>query len=676
MYTLNNLELVDYGKGEYCISFKVISFSGTGSVGEMSIRLGYNEAVLWEAAINTLSEQHNTTERNNSEAVVLSNQCGENTTVTKLVLTIEQDQYDVSVSLEQSASESAGEFIRTHNIDPEYHSAVEMEILRAQVRLLNSIRTSFASLRAFTLQQCTARTEAEQRMYEAEQHSSQLLSTMHNLEAMLPCILPAPQPEVTEEALLQSLCTKFNLAQRPVIEGAIPAEHWQQLKTEENEILTKHNISILVENENKEDFNLRSWESRYSSLLQKTSIISTVLKQKESELQNIKSSHALDIVRSENQSLREQTVLLRGEIMRLRDNIAEVKAAAALAMQNVSALGKEITTASSSAAISDSATKQQQEVIGEDLGATLWSDHSAELYSQISPPAAAKHNHALTAEEPRNGLQQQQYAQATTWRREVAEQNQHFHSAQQQNGFLGMDVSPLQNGYSPEQHYYRNTHQHDPSPPPPPPTIDLTAHMHKDSTSLPEASSGVEDALELALRSAHVLIVSDRLLRLLFDRYTSQDGKFQMNSFRYLRCLKECGITAKEEEVQQGNTRWLSYGVVSIIFNEALKVRTEDSTVAHGAASASAPNTYVRNTSTVLTLKGSADSRASALSHQQFLGALRSLALRLYADVIEEEYGVAVEHLKDAVRETAAHLALELMMQDKIVPFAVQQGEQ
>ena len=200
--------------------------------------------------------------------------------------------------------------------------------------------------------------------------------------------------------------------------------------------------------------------------------------------------------------------------------------------------------------------------------------------------------------------------------------------------------------------------------------------MHKDSTSLPEASSGVEDALELALRSAHVLIVSDRLLRLLFDRYTSQDGKFQMNSFRYLRCLKECGITAKEEEVQQGNTRWLSYGVVSIIFNEALKVRTEDSTVAHGAASASAPNTYVRNTSTVLTLKGSADSRASALSHQQFLGALRSLALRLYADVIEEEYGVAVEHLKDAVRETAAHLALELMMQDKIVPFAVQQGEQ
>jgi hypothetical protein len=72
---------------------------------------------------------------------------------------------------------------------------------------------------------------------------------------------------------------------------------------------------------------------------------------------------------------------------------------------------------------------------------------------------------------------------------------------------------------------------------------------------------------------------------------------------------------------------------------------------------------------------GSADSRASAISYQQFLVALRHLALRLYADVIQEEFGVAVELLKDPVRETAAYQALELMIQDKLVIFAVKKSK-
>lgn len=59
----------------------------------------------------------------------------------------------------------------------------------------------------------------------------------------------------------------------------------------------------------------------------------------------------------------------------------------------------------------------------------------------------------------------------------------------------------------------------------------------------------------------------------------------------------------------------------------------------------------------------------------QFHYAMKHVALRLYADVIQSEFGTAVEHLKDPVRDTAACQALELLLQDKIVPLAVKLGE-
>jgi len=53
---------------------------------------------------------------------------------------------------------------------------------------------------------------------------------------------------------------------------------------------------------------------------------------------------------------------------------------------------------------------------------------------------------------------------------------------------------------------------------------------------------------------------------------------------------------------------------------------------------------------------------------------MRHVALRLYADVIQEEFGTAVEHLREPVKGTAASQALELLLQDKIVPLAVKAG--
>ena len=53
---------------------------------------------------------------------------------------------------------------------------------------------------------------------------------------------------------------------------------------------------------------------------------------------------------------------------------------------------------------------------------------------------------------------------------------------------------------------------------------------------------------------------------------------------------------------------------------------------------------------------------------------MKHVALRLYADVIQAEFGTAVEHLREPVKSTAASQALELLLQDKIVPLAVKAG--
>lgn len=218
--------------------------------------------------------------------------------------------------------------------------------------------------------------------------------------------------------------------------------------------------------------------------------------------------------------------------------------------------------------------------------------------------------------------------------------------------------------------YAQRQEQSEASPLPPLPSSDGHSRTPSPPPPLPSDEPPVsqEDALDLALRSAQVPIVADRILHLLFGRYNSQDGKSLMNSFRYLRCLKECSITVNEEDVPTNGTRWLSYGVVSIVFNDALKIKPEEPPASHSA------HGHIKHSSTSITLKGIPDTRATAISYSQFLYAMKMLALRLYADVIQSEFGVAVELLKDPVKDTAARQALELLLQDKLVPLAVKSG--
>jgi hypothetical protein len=430
------------------------------------------------------------------------------------------------------------------------------------------LRAAFSKARAAYLEQTQRCAVATGRAALAEQSNSRLNASLASIEAILPALglgggASAP---FDRAALVRQLCEQSGVAAGDSGAGAISKEEWALLCEQEDAVLQYCDASEGAVHRG------LTWRERYFAVraaafklaesavdtenaLQATRI--ELLEQRQQEVGG--RDHALDSLMKENHGLREQTVLLRGEILRLRDNITEVKAAAAHAMQSVSAFGKDMARLPLSVADAEGAG-----IVGSEDG-ELEEEEVDQLRNLAQARADGKEPFRHTPS--RNGERESKAGTA---------------------GVPMVDMSPLHDGYSPEQ--YR-------------------APGATDAPAAADAEGPAEDELELALRSAHVPVVSERLLKLLFERYISKEGKFLMNSFRYLRCLKECGITATEEDGHghggHGSARWLSYGVVSIIFSEALKVKTDDSAVATGAASSSAVNSYVRSTSTVLTLKGS-----------------------------------------------------------------------
>jgi uncharacterized protein YukE len=612
--------------------------SATSGEGVLLIAVSPLEADVWIAAIKpplhdaAKSSIHCTAAGLNAE---------EDSLQRTITVRIEGEEHILGVPRGCMAAEDAAvRFVQSVGFSEDYAPAVEMELLRAQVRLLEGECGAFCALKSAYLAAQLQNAQCIERVEMAAAHIAKLSASLSTMETIIPLLLPeaaAVGADLSDTAdILRELCARYSLDTGNAGDGRITPQKWQTLQQEERLMFgTAHSVTSGDPERWSADL---TWRARYmllrdtaSHLQQERATAEAALDDTRTELRQLSagSNPALEGALQENQSLREQTVRLRGEILRLRDHIAEVKTAAAQAMHSVSAFGRDVVRLPAASASPGGESG---------LGSRPLSSWRAEVESQQQ----VLHPHAWATPEVAAAAGQEQ------------------------------DVSLLQEGYSPEvliQARRRSQLQLDNHP-----AVPALTHPAVDHRAGPE-SKDTENALDLALRAAHVPIVCDRLLRLLFDRYSSQDGKFVMNSFRYLRCLKECGVTANEDEAALGNTRWLSYGVVSIVFNEALKVRTEDaSPAAATAATAAAVTAYARSTSTVLTLKGAADPRASAISHQQFLCALRSLALRLYADVIEAEFGVPVELLKSPVKDSAAYQALELMVQDKLVPLAVRQG--
>jgi hypothetical protein len=562
--------------GELCIEVPVRGDSGTLTT--VGILVPRSDGPLWDAALRSHIEYSEAVHSQTDSFVAVSGS-GEHSSEERccqIIVSIEGRSYPISVTAEASAADVAQETQQRHQIDPDYLPAIEMEVLRAQVSLGGELRAAFGKARAAYLEQQQCCAEGTRRAALAEQSNSRLNASIASIEALLPALglglglgLGGAASAPSDRAeLVRQLCEQCGVAAGDSGAGAISKEEWTHLREQEDAVLRSYDTAC-----DSEDSGCRglTWRERYFAVRAAAFRLAESAADVESALQATRNDlleqrqqetggrdHMLDSLLKDNHGLREQTVLLRGEILRLRDNIAEVKAAAAQAMQSVSAFGKDIVRLPLSVADAEDAGLAEDED-GEELEEV----DQLQNFPTVRAQARADGKEPLRYTPSRSGERESKSGTA---------------------GVPMVDMSPLHDGYSPEQ------------------------YRAPGSSDVPAASSAegpAEDELELALRSAHVPVVSERLLKLLFERYISKEGKFLMNSFRYLRCLKECGITATEEDGHgHGSARWLSYGVVSIIFSEALKVKTGDSAVATGAASSSSVNSYVRSTSTVLTLKG------------------------------------------------------------------------
>ncbi len=609
-----------------------------------------------------------------------------------ITINIDGRVFDICFDSADNAATLVADFLERNGLDPDYQPAVEVEVLRAQLKLSSSFVDKCNKLQTSLTRKASQCVVAEQRAALAEKHALSLSSSLKNVELMLPVLLKtrhvhSDQLEGSTNGTdadfvgyLRELLHRHEYVAQGTQEGSLSRSEWEELLQEEDELLLLHrsltsptlafrsasgdNYDQLAETADTQPY---SWKNRYlhmrgiaKSLSDHLQSTHHELEQARKEIGSMSKTVLNDELLQENDALREQTIRLRGEILKLREHIAEVKSSAAQAMRTMSELGKEMIQ-SEAATISRSASRNasRSNSRNNSRSATPVGHGAASnpLYNNIN-------NHGEHAS-------RLEYVHAV--QRDILESERDDHHA------------------NPTTHSHSHSKPRDTSTPPLPVSSrseeDLRDidNAHSDLPPLPSEPLPLlppaEDPLELALRSVQVPVVSDRLLHLLFNRYSSLDGKANMNSFRYLRLLKECSITLSDEEVNNNiqnhiNSRYLSYGVVSIVFNDALKEKIPekaDKTEKHASSTTSkeAKHTYA----STITLKNTAAVPQTSLLFPQFLVAVRNLAVRLYADIVLEQYGIPVEQLQGTARETAGFQALELLMQDKIVPLAVKLGK-
>jgi len=529
----------------------------------------------------------------------------------QISVNIDGSVFEIEFSLDDDSAQFVNGFLSANDLDLDYQPAVEVEVLRAQLKLSAKLADERSKLQTALTKKSAQCMLAEQRASLAEQQALSLSNTLHNVELMLPILLKANNGETkstetqsSEENetfvdTLRQLLHQHGFVAQGTQDGSLTASHWHELVEEENQLKSDNLYSSSDEYDQLSDLEPHSWRSRYFSLrvlahglsqhLQSTQ---TELHDAHSELEQMSKTVLNDELLQENDSLREQTIKLRGEILKLREHIADVKASAAVAMRTMSELGKEmVQDASRSASRANSRSNSRSATpVGYASGNNVGFSSVSERPEYVHPGEGGDMENAYAYNgENSHPLSNHAHVVPHTAHVPVTTPPPHNTAHPTHNANNSHPCHPANSSHTP------------PLPTTPPPT-----------EPVPQ-----EDALDLALRSAQVPIVSDRLLHLLFDRYSSQDGKFTMNSFRYLRCLKDCAVTLSDEEIHaQSSTRYLSYGVVSIVFNDALKVKTDDAHPhTHGNSSTAHPATYKH--ATTITLKGATDPRTTSVNFAQ-----------------------------------------------------------
>lgn len=171
-------------------------------------------------------------------------------------------------------------------------------------------------------------------------------------------------------------------------------------------------------------------------------------------------------------------------------------------------------------------------------------------------------------------------------------------------------------------------------------------------------------------------VVENRLLRAIYGRYVFDSTGNGMNLMKFGRFAREFGLVGAE-------SNQIVAGVVDIIFDKAYKVIPEGEEVlpapprAFGvrAGAENASKTVVR----ALLVKGVQQHKgglaaAHVISPGQFIWGVKEIACKIYASLIEEQLGAALDCLPKKQKIIAEKTVMEVMLKKKILPVATNLG--
>ena len=171
-------------------------------------------------------------------------------------------------------------------------------------------------------------------------------------------------------------------------------------------------------------------------------------------------------------------------------------------------------------------------------------------------------------------------------------------------------------------------------------------------------------------------VVENRLLRAIYGRYVFDAAGNGMNLMKFGRFAREFGLVGVE-------SNQIVAGVVDIIFDKAYKIIPEGEEVlpapprAFGvrAGAENASKTVVR----ALLVKGTHQHKgglaaAHVISPGQFIWGIKEIACKIYASLIEEQLGAALDCLPKKQRIVAEKTVMEIMIKKKILPVATNLG--
>jgi hypothetical protein len=157
-----------------------------------------------------------------------------------------------------------------------------------------------------------------------------------------------------------------------------------------------------------------------------------------------------------------------------------------------------------------------------------------------------------------------------------------------------------------------------------------------------------------------LIVVADirlKILYMIFEKY-SNDQNLITHS-RFIRFAKEFALTPHASgqsvhNIAPQDAPMLVAGDIDLIFKAAIKSDPDDRKAPFGTG----PRMFVKRSQTAA---------ASNMVFHQFVHAISMLARKLYANVIEERYGTALEYLPSDQREPAALGLIVVLLNGKIL---------